>query len=176
MTLPALAVVAATGITGCAADADSSSTAQETAALGSSGLSQNIERLRALHVFEVSSLQNMVSEDGACYAARATSIGRVCPQDLARFADQIAAGDRRLTAFVEAAEAAAASPVAARGISPTQVDADLEALRNLTIVEVGHFFLDDPEGTNCYQMFCEQSDRDRSSKLHHIVAAAKALP
>jgi hypothetical protein len=176
MTLSALAVVAASGLAGCAADESAASPEGTTASeLSTPGLQENIARLNALHVIDVRALQTSVIVEGSfCYRVVQTSIGRACPEDLEALAEKIAIGDRRLNAFVVAAEAAAAATGPA-GHGPAEVAADITALNSLKLVDVKSFLVDQPEDGNCYQRFCAPSNIKRAGELHRIVEAAERL-
>jgi hypothetical protein len=183
MALTAIAALGAAGVIGCSAPDESiDDDGAASSELSTSALSENIARLRALRVFHAAPIQDSVPEAAVCYrfGPTQTSIGLICPEMLSYYEGEIAAGDRRLAAFVGAAEAAAALPdaiVASDGtnLNSEQVARDLATLRSLHIVDVGNFILDDPEGSTCYQTFCERSDAVRAGKLHDIVKAAQTL-
>jgi hypothetical protein len=170
-----LAVTAMAAVAGCAQSADGEAAQAASASeLATSSLSENIARLEALHVVEVSEMFGYFTEGKNCYGSQIpTSIGWICPDEVTALADKVAAGDARLAAFVTAAEDAAAHSTA-QG-KPSGVEHDLAALRDLHIVGVGAFILDEGEDSNCYNNYCLSSDRLRAGKLHAIVEAGKHL-
>jgi hypothetical protein len=111
---------------------------------------ENLARLRSLEVFTVG---QMVWEQPAeafnCYGP--------CPGSEAVIARAEAAGAARLDAFTRAATAAArdASDDHAGACEPAAVDANLQALRALRVVEVQDFLAVQPrESSNCYGLVC----------------------
>lgn len=127
---------------------------------------ENIARLRALRIFEVSALQSNVGETGNCYIAQ-TVIGVVCVQDVASHAAEIAVAEKKLADFTVLAETEAAK--VAKG-GPFGPGTNLEALKNLHLFEVGAFIVDQPESHSCYG-FCSPSNQKREQQLHKIIEA-----
>jgi hypothetical protein len=171
----AVTALAVGGALGCASQAPTSEASSvESASEHAGDFEASLERLNALNVVEVSAFGNYFTEGKNCYGSQIpTSIGLICPDEVALLHDKVAAGDRKLAAFADAAEVAVQG--APHNGNPVQVSEDLEALKSLKIVAVNRFIVDEPEPSNCYVAFCEQSDRVRAGKLHAIVEAAKHL-
>jgi hypothetical protein len=169
----AVTAIAVGGALGCASQ-DPASAASSSQAISESDFASSIARLNALEVLEVSAFGTYFTEGKNCYGSQIpTSIGLICPDEVATLHDKVAAGDRKLAAFATAAEEAVQS--AGHHGTPVQVAEDLETLKSLQIVAVERFIVDEPEPSNCYVAFCEESDRVRAGKLHAIVEAAEHL-
>lgn len=169
----AVTAMAVGGALGCASQsAPSESTSTE--AVSVSDFEASIARLNALHVVEVSAFGGYFTEGKNCYGSQIpTSIGWICPDEVAALHDTVAAADHKLDAFAAAAETAVQGST--HNGTPAQVAEDLEALTSLHIVAVGKFIVDEPEPSNCYVAYCEKSDRVRAGQLHAMVEAAKHL-
>jgi hypothetical protein len=137
---------------------------------------ENLQRLRNLAVFELGDLiVDLPAEATNCY-------GLPCPGS----EDEILAAQTdaalRLANFADAAETAVASSYSAYACF-SRVDANLEALRALAIVEVGAFLETQPANNPyCYNLPC-QTDIDaaaiqneaRAAELESIALAAPKL-
>ena len=135
-----------------------------TGAEALAAVDDNLQRLRDLAVFEVGDLiVDLPAEATNCY-------GAPCPGS----EDEILAAQTdaavRLANFVDVAETAAASGYAAYACF-SRVDVNLEALRALSIVEVGTFIEAQPQNNpNCYNLPCE-SDINAAAMLNETRAA-----
>ena len=128
---------------------------------------ENIERLRALRIFEVAPIQDRIREEASCYRDL-TAIGWVCFEDLEERAEEIAVAEERIATLADLAEKAVADTRdPGFGAAPNS----LQALRDLHIVEVGDFILDLPESYSCYGM-CNPSNQARTAQLERIAADA----
>jgi hypothetical protein len=165
--------IAVGGALGCASQ-DPPSEASSAQAVSDSDFGTSLARLNALSVVEVSAFGHYFTEGKNCYGSQImSSIGMICPDEVAALHDRVAAADQKVAAFASAAEAAAHGPT--HQGNPVQVAEDLEVLKSLKIVQVNGFIVDEPEPSNCYVAYCEESDRVRAGKLHAIVEAAKHL-
>lgn len=135
---------------------------------------QNIQRLRALEVFEVGTLVVQKPKDEGCF------VGEPCPgrEDAWARARELAAV--RLATFAKDAEAAAQAETGGdKGDADTRVDTNLAALAALNIVGVKAFVRATPANNpSCYGHPCEQDiaaakaiDRKHAAKLEAIVRA-----
>lgn len=135
----------------------------------------NLARLRDLRVFDVLGAIQHLPEAANCYSLP-------CPGHEAEFAAAIAADARALTAFTDTVVAAAALPVAlpdaSRAPPPAEDEANLQALRGLSIVDVGALIVEEPKLTgNCYGVCpadaaaAEKLQREREVRLANITHA-----
>lgn len=142
---------------------------------------QNIQRLRALEVFEVGTLIVPKPKDEGCY------VGEPCPGRDAAWARARELAAVRLATFTKDAEAAAAQAEAGadKSDADTRIDANLAALAALNVVGIKAFVRAIPaNSTNCYGHPCPQDvaaakdiDRKRAAKLEAVVrATAKPKP
>lgn len=136
-------------------------------------ISQDLERLRALDVFQVGRLiLDLPEEATACYGAPCAGFQSAVAQAEAEHAPRLA----RLTDDAAAAVEGSAYPVESAGVA-----ADLESLRALRIVEVGALITTVPANNpNCYNLPCEADkaradaeNRARAGRLAAIVAATR---
>lgn len=127
---------------------------------------ENIQRMRALRIFELDPLSDRISETSNCYATQ-TIIGIVCPQDLDKHAEAIAAAEKKLADFTVLAETAAASAGPGGPFGP---GTDLTAIKELHLFKVGEFIVDQPESATCYG-FCNPTNQAREAQLAAIKEA-----
>ncbi len=136
----------------------------------------NLARLRALRIFDVGQMENQIPEDANCYGSP-TSISYACTGHEKEFNEGKAAAEKRLSEFTVAAESAVARTPDAKsgpfGNGGANLDANLEILRNLHIVEVGALILDLPESATCYG-FCQASNETRALQVMTLAALATA--
>lgn len=131
-------------------------------------VAENLARLRALDVFEVGAMENQIPADANCYGGP-FALGFACPGKEATFAHGKAKAERRLEAFANRAErAVAATPSVAWAGFPG--GNDLQALRDLHVVEVGELIVSQPETSSCYG-FCNATNATRVARLGAIAKA-----
>jgi hypothetical protein len=136
----------------------------------------NLTRLEDLEIFEVGELiVNAPAEAFNCYGP--------CPGFETAEADAKAESAVRLAALVDIAEVAAGLPIDEKDCDAATIDANLEALEALGIVEVGDLMVVEPKtSANCYNLPCQEDideaealNSERAGKLANIVTAAKAI-
>ncbi len=160
------------------AQADTPSTPSDTptapvnTGVATAAIDANLDRLKALKVFEVGALllPNL--------PAAANCYGLPCPGQEQQFADGKEAQARRLADFTDTAINAAAKPASYDVVVPAVTEQNLDVLRSLNIVVVGNLFVDKPVITgNCYGACaediaaCDAINNDRANKLSNIAKA-----
>lgn len=134
----------------------------------------DLQRLRDLELFEVGDL------------VAQTPLGRincyVCPEPTDETVADWAAAADRLSAFVDIAETAIDSPAGPAACEVDAVDANLQFIADLDIVEVGGLLVVEPESSaNCYNLPCaddilaaEEATCDRARAVAAIAEDAHA--
>lgn len=139
---------------------------------------ESLARLRSLEIFSVGAMVwEQPAEAFNCYGP--------CPGSERVIARAEAAGAARLDAFTAAAVTASRDAVTnhAGACDATAIEANLQALRALRVVEVGDFLAVQPsESSNCYGVVCpgeaaraRAETCDRAEHLADIVDATRDL-
>jgi hypothetical protein len=135
---------------------------------------EDLQRLRDLQVFEVGRLVvALPAEATACY-------GYPCPGWEDQVATEVGRQLPRLERLAQAAEElrGTAGPGAAPAPAPAEVEAALQELRDLRILEVGDLMLRVPDNDpNCYNLPCpddvEAADRENASRAGFVTRLAE---
>ena len=147
-------------------------TATVNTGVATAAIDANLDRLKALKIFEVGALLlPNVPAAANCY-------GLPCPGQEQQFADAKEAQAKRLADFADTTVNAAAKPVSYDVVTPALTEQNLDVLRSLNIVVVGALIVDKPVITgNCYGACaedvaaCDAINNDRANKLSNIAKA-----
>jgi hypothetical protein len=140
--------------------------------VATAAIDANLDRLKALKIFEVGALllPNLPAEAN-CY-------GLPCPGQEQQFADGKEAQAKRLADFADTTVNAAAKPASYDVVTPAVTEQNLDVLRTLNIVVVGALIVDKPVITgNCYGACaediaaCDAINNDRANRLSNIAKA-----
>lgn len=132
----------------------------------------NLDRLKALQIFEVGGLllTNLPAEAN-CY-------GQPCPGQEQPYADAKEAQAQRLADFADTTVKAAALPANYDVVTSDVSEQNLEVLRGLSIVGIGGLIVDKPTiSGNCYGACpeeiaaCKAINDDRANRLANIAKA-----
>jgi hypothetical protein len=132
----------------------------------------NLDRLKALQIFEVGGL--LLSN----LPAAANCYGQPCPGQEQQYADAKEAQAHRLADFTDTTVSAAAMPATYDVVTPDVSEQNLGLLRSLNIVAVGGLIVAKPViSGNCYGACpeelaaCNAINNDRANKLANIAKA-----
>ncbi len=140
--------------------------------VATAAIDTNLDRLKALQIFEVGGLllSNLPAEAN-CY-------GLPCPGHEQQYADAKEVQAGRLADFTDTTVKAAAMPASYDVVTPAVNEQNLDVLRSLNIVAIGGLIVAQPvQSGNCYGpcsdeiAACNAINNDRANKLANIAKA-----